>query len=124
MLGLIHLFCSKKATFSLCVSISYFCNGLVRGYSSPAIPSMKEKSNYLLPDENIASWVTSIPPTGALCGSLVAFPLLHFLGRRTTGMFIFYSSFLSSLLTSFTFSFSYVYISHLDVGMVFDCNMR
>lgn len=76
----------KQTLLSLSVSLSYFCIGLVRGYSAPAVPSMNEIDPGLLPDKNIASWVSSIPPFGAFFGSLVAFPLMHKIGRKYTVM--------------------------------------
>ncbi|XP_058833693.1 facilitated trehalose transporter Tret1-like [Topomyia yanbarensis] len=76
----------KQTLLSLSVSLSYFCIGLVRGYSAPAVPSMNEINPGLLPDKNIASWVSSIPPFGAFFGSLVAFPLMHKIGRKYTVM--------------------------------------
>ena len=70
---------------SLSVSISYLCIGLVRGYSSPAIPSMQNTSPKFLPlNKNSISWISSIPPFGAFFGSLLAFPLMHFIGRKYT----------------------------------------
>ncbi|XP_053685630.1 facilitated trehalose transporter Tret1-2 homolog [Sabethes cyaneus] len=74
----------KQTLLSLSVSLSYFCIGLVRGYSAPAVPSMNEINPGLLPDKNIASWVSSIPPFGAFFGSLLAFPLMHIIGRKYT----------------------------------------
>uniref|UniRef100_A0A182Q0V3 Major facilitator superfamily (MFS) profile domain-containing protein n=1 Tax=Anopheles farauti TaxID=69004 RepID=A0A182Q0V3_9DIPT len=74
----------KQTLLSLSVSLSYFCIGLVRGYSAPAVPSMHETMPGLLPTKNIASWVSSIPPFGAFFGSLVAFPLMHRIGRKYT----------------------------------------
>ncbi|XP_055628364.1 facilitated trehalose transporter Tret1-2 homolog isoform X2 [Toxorhynchites rutilus septentrionalis] len=74
----------KQTLLSISVSLSYFCIGLVRGYSAPAVPSMNTIDPGLLPDKNIASWVSSIPPFGAFFGSLVAFPLMHKIGRKYT----------------------------------------
>ncbi|XP_037033651.1 facilitated trehalose transporter Tret1-like [Bradysia coprophila] len=74
----------KQALLAVCVSMSYFCIGLVRGYSAPAIPSIKEIDSDLLPTKDIASWASSIPPAGAFVGSLVAGPLMHFIGRKYT----------------------------------------
>ncbi|XP_058460214.1 facilitated trehalose transporter Tret1-like isoform X2 [Malaya genurostris] len=47
---------------------------------------MNEINPALLPDKNITSWVSSIPPFGAFFGSLVAFPLMHKIGRKYTVM--------------------------------------
>lgn len=38
--------------------MAYFCIGLVRGYSAPAVPSMKELNPDLLPTKYIASWAS------------------------------------------------------------------
>lgn len=64
--------------------MSFFYIGLVRGYSAPAVPSIMENDPDLLPTKNIASWASSIPPSGAFCGSILAAPLLHFIGRKYT----------------------------------------
>lgn len=82
----LFLFIPLQTLLSLSVSLSYFCIGLVRGYSAPAVPSMNDINPGLLPSKNIASWVSSIPPFGALFGSLVAFPLMHKIGRKYTVM--------------------------------------
>ncbi|XP_050090836.1 facilitated trehalose transporter Tret1-2 homolog [Anopheles aquasalis] len=74
----------KQTLLSISVSLSYYCIGLVRGYSAPAVPSMHETAPGLLPSKNIGSWVSSIPPFGAFFGSLVAFPLMHRIGRKYT----------------------------------------
>ncbi|XP_055594970.1 facilitated trehalose transporter Tret1-like [Uranotaenia lowii] len=74
----------KQTLLSVSISLSYFCIGLVRGYSAPAVPSIHEVNPGLLPDKNIASWVSSVPPFGAFFGSLVAFPLMHKIGRKYT----------------------------------------
>ncbi|KAJ6645579.1 Facilitated trehalose transporter Tret1, partial [Pseudolycoriella hygida] len=74
----------KQTILSLCISVSYFCIGLVRGYSAPAVPSIKEINPDLLPTKDIASWISSIPPCFAFIGSLVAGPLMHFIGRKYT----------------------------------------
>lgn len=64
--------------------MSFFYIGLVRGYSAPAIPSIMENDPELLPTNNIASWASSVPPSGAFFGSILAAPLLHFFGRKYT----------------------------------------
>lgn len=76
----IHL----QTTLAVGVSLGFFYIGLVRGFSSPAIPSIRELNPQLLPDKNIASWVSSIPPFGAFLGSLLAAPLNHKFGRKRT----------------------------------------
>lgn len=102
-----------QTILSLCISMSFFCIGLVRGYSAPAVPSILENDPDLLPTTNIASWASmycvfriyksflffhtlksswfhimlfkgSIPPCGAFFGSLIAGFLLHYIGRKKT----------------------------------------
>lgn len=54
------LFLSHPQTLlSLAASMSFFCIGLVRGYSSPAIPSIHENDPNLLPTKDIASWASN-----------------------------------------------------------------
>lgn len=62
--------------------MSFFYIGLVRGYSSPAMPSILELNPELLPTKIIATWASSIPPSGALLGSILAAPLLQHMGRK------------------------------------------
>lgn len=92
--------------------MSFFCIGLVRGYSAPAIPSIRECDPELLPSKDIASWASngdcfgtkrprhrqnsfwcnpisffctgSIPPSGAFLGSILAGFLLQHVGRKNT----------------------------------------
>lgn len=47
-----------QAILSICISMSFFCIGLVRGYSAPAVPSIMENDPDLLPTKNIASWAS------------------------------------------------------------------
>lgn len=49
----------QQAILSLCTSMSFFCIGLVRGYSAPAIPSIHDCDPYLLPTKDIASWTSN-----------------------------------------------------------------
>lgn len=74
----------KQTLLSMAVSLGFFCIGMVRGYSAPAMPSILEHVPDLLPTKNIVSWASSIPPFGAFLGSLVAAPLMHSTGRRKT----------------------------------------
>ncbi|KAJ9592816.1 hypothetical protein L9F63_015507, partial [Diploptera punctata] len=71
---------------AMAASLGYMTTGLVRGFSSPGVPSMKEISPHLVPDGNAESWISSVPPSGAFVGSLVAGPLMQLLGRRRTLM--------------------------------------
>ncbi|XP_063695878.1 facilitated trehalose transporter Tret1-like [Culicoides brevitarsis] len=76
----------KQTMLSMAVSLGYFCIGMVRGYSAPAMPSMQDLNPGLLPNQNIVSWASSIPPFGAFLGSLVSAPLMHKIGRKYTVM--------------------------------------
>lgn len=73
-----------QTILSLCIAMSFFYIGLVRGYSAPAVPSIMENDPELLPTKNIASWASSVPPCGAFFGSVLAGPLLYFFGRKYT----------------------------------------
>ncbi|XP_059622632.1 facilitated trehalose transporter Tret1-like [Phlebotomus argentipes] len=72
----------RQTILSLCVSLGYFGIGLVRGFSAPAIPSIKETFPQLLPERHIETWVSSVPPLGAFFGSLVTMVLMHRMGRK------------------------------------------
>lgn len=87
--------------------MSYFNIGLVRGFSSTGFPTMNATRPDLLPDKVIWSWAGksistrciahftiiffnpnldagSIAPLGGFFGTILAFPLLHWAGRKTT----------------------------------------
>ena len=69
---------------SLCISVPYFCNGLVRGFNSPGLESIKNIAPDLIPTREIEEWVSSIAALGSLFGSITAFPFLHKFGRKYT----------------------------------------
>lgn len=73
-----------QCTLAICISLSYFNIGLVRGYSSTAFPSMQLLRPDLLPTKDIWSWAGSIAPFGGFIGSILSGPLLHFVGRKRT----------------------------------------
>ncbi|XP_055320158.1 facilitated trehalose transporter Tret1-like [Sitodiplosis mosellana] len=75
---------ARQALLSICIAMSFFYIGLVRGYSAPAVPSIMENDPELLPTKNIASWASSVPPSGAIFGSILAALSLNYLGRRYT----------------------------------------
>ncbi|XP_077287203.1 facilitated trehalose transporter Tret1-like [Arctopsyche grandis] len=74
----------KQIILTLAASLAYLSIGLVRGYSSSALPSMDDTNPELLPSVEAHSWAGSIPPVGALFGSLVSGPLMQRAGRRMT----------------------------------------
>lgn len=51
-------FATHQALLSLCIAMSFFYIGLVRGYSAPAVPSILKNNHELLPTPNIASWAS------------------------------------------------------------------
>nr|CAD7439277.1 unnamed protein product [Timema bartmani] len=71
---------------TMSASLGYLTIGLVRGFSSPGVPSMQELSPHLVPDDDAVSWVSASPPLGAFLGSLVAGPMLQYIGRKKTLM--------------------------------------
>ncbi|KAK9508397.1 hypothetical protein O3M35_005968 [Rhynocoris fuscipes] len=74
----------KQVMLAMSASIGYLTIGLVRGFSSPAIPSLKQNNPELVPSEDAVSWISAIPPLGALFGSLVCGPLMQNFGPRRT----------------------------------------
>lgn len=119
--------------------MSFFCIGLVRGYSAPAVPSILETDPDLLPTKDIASWASngihhfifvhiiiflsincrsgSIPPTGAFCGSLLAGFMLQFVGRKNT---IIISSPLATIgwiLIATATCYEFVYLGRFITGL-------
>lgn len=85
-IGSIYIFVFlQQCLLAVCISLSYFNIGLVRGYSATAFPSMRQlQPDVLLPNARISSWAGSIAPCGAFFGALLAGPLLHFIGRKRT----------------------------------------
>lgn len=73
-----------QTVLSLCIALSFFYIGMIRGYSAPAVPSILENNPEILPTKNIASWASSIPPAGACIGSILAAFSLRLLGRKYT----------------------------------------
>lgn len=52
------VFCLLQLLVAMAASLGYMTIGLVRGFSSPGLPSMVELSPELVPDEEIISWVS------------------------------------------------------------------
>lgn len=104
------------------VSMGFFTAGMVRGWASPAIPSLQGTDgrgnftdyslSYAPLSKEQASWISSLTPLGALCGGLLSSLPLSRLGRRLTMV-------ISSLL--FIFSFLFLGISSLteSLGSIF-----
>nr|CAD7425867.1 unnamed protein product [Timema monikensis] len=76
----------NQLLLTMSASLGYLTIGLVRGFSSPGVPSMQELSPHLVPDDDAVSWVSASPPLGAFLGSLVAGPMLQYIGRKKTLM--------------------------------------
>ncbi|KAF6200374.1 hypothetical protein GE061_006677 [Apolygus lucorum] len=74
----------RQVWLAVTASLGYLTIGLVRGWSSPAIPSMREISPNLAPDDEVISWISAVPPLGAFVGSLFCGPMMQGLGRKKT----------------------------------------
>ncbi|XP_046649044.1 facilitated trehalose transporter Tret1-2 homolog isoform X2 [Daphnia pulicaria] len=74
-----QIVCATSASWAM------LCTGLVRGWSSSAIPQLTaEKNDTLHLEQEEAAWITSLPPLCGIFGSLmIAFPM-EFFGRRMT----------------------------------------
>ncbi|XP_053612397.1 facilitated trehalose transporter Tret1-like [Plodia interpunctella] len=74
----------KQLWLTLAASLSFLIIGLVRGYSSSALPSLEALEPTLIQNGQQKSWIGAIPPLGAFMGSLMAGPLMQKAGRRRT----------------------------------------
>ncbi|XP_057379573.1 facilitated trehalose transporter Tret1-2 homolog [Daphnia carinata] len=74
-----QIICATSASWAM------LSTGLVRGWSSSAIPQLTSPNNETLYlEQNEAAWLTSLPPLCAIFGSLlIAFPM-ELYGRRMT----------------------------------------
>ncbi|KAK3919420.1 Facilitated trehalose transporter Tret1 [Frankliniella fusca] len=73
---------SSELLVAMAASLGYMTIGLVRGWSSPGLPSMLDLDPELVPNDEIVSWVSAVPPLGAMIGSLAVAPALQHLGRK------------------------------------------
>ncbi|XP_068083958.1 facilitated trehalose transporter Tret1-like [Anabrus simplex] len=71
---------------AIAASLGYLFIGMVRGFSSPAVPSMQSLTPHLVQEEEAISWIVALPALAALFGSLFASPFLQRIGRRKTLM--------------------------------------
>jgi len=62
-------------------SWGFFMTGTVRGWSSPAIPSLNTTLNFEMDHEDFV-WISSLAPLAALFGSLLMIAPLRYFGRR------------------------------------------
>ncbi|XP_014248720.1 facilitated trehalose transporter Tret1-like [Cimex lectularius] len=74
----------KQVWLAMTASLGYLTIGLVRGFSSPAIPSMESNNPELIPHHQALSWISAVPPLGALVGSLFSGAMMQHLGRKRT----------------------------------------
>ena len=56
----IVLFSVLQLLLAMAASLGYMTTGLVRGFSSPGVPSMQEISPHLLPDDKALSWISML----------------------------------------------------------------
>jgi hypothetical protein len=54
----IVLFSVLQLLLAMAASLAYMTTGLVRGFSSPGVPSMQQLSPHLVPDESAFSWIS------------------------------------------------------------------
>jgi len=52
------LFSVLQLLLAMAASLGYMTTGLVRGFSSPGVPSMQQISPHLVPDESAVSWIS------------------------------------------------------------------
>ncbi|XP_054258056.1 facilitated trehalose transporter Tret1-2 homolog isoform X2 [Macrosteles quadrilineatus] len=75
---------ANQLMLTMTASLGYLTIGLIRGWSSTAMPSIKLYSPHLVPSDYVGSWVSAIPPLGAFMGSLLTGPFLQKFGRKKT----------------------------------------
>ncbi|XP_067003354.1 facilitated trehalose transporter Tret1-2 homolog isoform X2 [Anabrus simplex] len=114
--GLISVASLKQLLLAMAASIGYMSVGLLRGFSSPGVPSMQVLSPHLVPDEDAVSWVSSIPPLGAFVGSLCAGPFLQHIGRKRTLMISSPLSVIGWLLVTFAKSYEMLICGRIITG--------
>ena len=54
----IVLFSVLQLLLAMAASLGYMTTGLVRGFSSPGVPSMQQISPHLVPDDSAFSWIS------------------------------------------------------------------
>lgn len=84
---------SHQLMAATAASLSYFVAGQIRGWASPAVPSLQGTDggnaslSYAPLSKEAASWITSSPPIGAIPAALLASFALQCFGRRKTLLF-------------------------------------
>lgn len=71
---------------AIAVSLGSMIVGFSSGYTSPALPSMKDgvNSTSFEMTENQETWIGSIMPLAGLFGGIAGGPLIEYLGRKNT----------------------------------------
>jgi hypothetical protein len=54
----IVLFSVLQLLLAMAASLGYMTTGLVRGFTSPGVPSMQQISPHLVPDDSAVSWIS------------------------------------------------------------------
>jgi hypothetical protein len=54
----IVLFSVLQLLLAMAASLGYMTKGLVRGFTSPGVPSMQQISPHLVPDDSAVSWIS------------------------------------------------------------------
>ncbi|XP_037038353.1 facilitated trehalose transporter Tret1 isoform X3 [Bradysia coprophila] len=70
---------------AIAVSLGSLVVGFSSGYTSPALPSMKDanQTSFLVTEQS-GSWVGGVMPLAGLIGGVLGGPLIEYLGRKTT----------------------------------------
>ncbi|EFX87178.1 hypothetical protein DAPPUDRAFT_44016 [Daphnia pulex] len=99
-------------------SCGYFCMGSVRGWSSPAIPSLNRTVDFELSPSDL-QWISSFPLLGAVLGSLFIIKPMEYYGRKKALIghyFVFVFGFLITALASFGKHKSMLYAGRFLMG--------
>lgn len=86
----------KQVLATFCATLGCLLNGSVIGYTSPAIPSLRNGTTVWASHEQgamalnyqQASWITGLLSLGCFVGCILAGPVMERLGRRKTLMFV------------------------------------
>ncbi|KAH8404119.1 hypothetical protein KR215_010200, partial [Drosophila sulfurigaster] len=96
---------SKQIIAAFGFSMCAFSIGNAAAYTSPALPSMKNKNvTSFSVSAQEASWVGGIMPLAGLLGGILGGPLIMYVGRKTTAMLSFIPFFIGWTLIAFASS--------------------
>eukprot|EP00095_Tigriopus_kingsejongensis_P010443 maker-scaffold294_size218657-snap-gene-1.27 protein:Tk10443 transcript:maker-scaffold294_size218657-snap-gene-1.27-mRNA-1 annotation:"sugar transporter 8" len=111
----------KKAYWLMCMTtILYgmFFNGIIYGYSSPALISLQSNTSSLTLSDEEASWVSSLPGLGFPLGTLASGLLMKILGRKLSTLLIHCSSYILGFgLIFWAEDVSWIYAGRLSCGV-------